>query len=81
MLIQYPRTAIIIGVASLIGLTPFSAAHAAAQKLSPAQCARLKSKSECESCMRKACGANGCGTKLPAGNKSVQWGTGCSSGI
>lgn len=81
MLAQYRKALVIIGLVSLVGLLPSASAFAMAQKLSPAQCARMKSKSECESCMRKACGNTSCGSKAPAGNKSINWGSACGAGI
>jgi hypothetical protein len=75
------RSLVIIGLATIVIMTPSACAFAAMQKMSPAQCARLKSKSACESCMRKSCGSNSCGTKPPAGSKSIQWGVGSGCGV
>ena len=81
MIAKYRRFPIVIGVASIVALMPSLSAFAAMQKMSPAQCMRLKSRSECQSCMRKSCGSNNCGTKPVAGSKSIQWGGAAGCGI
>lgn len=81
MLNLHGRIIIITAMVCVVELLPSTGSFAAAQKISPGECARLKSRVECESCMRRLYGSTSRGSKGAAGNKSIQWGGACGAGI